>query len=308
MRSSANSFPAARPVTVGFFFSLALSSALAGCGGVEPATEPAEEATPTVQEPLPVRMAPEPRLATPAEVQRHLQQRAEAGLAPLRELEHIVPGAGAGEPHIAPGATPTTLGIGPDVPGGIRTFVTTPGALPPCMVNFNSPVGISMMADQAYTTFTSSPHYQHWCNNNGYLVRTWPISISHYHLAPEAASYCIGTNPKIGTHKVSGVCMNQTDGKNWPRVATNMGGSSGVEFWVKSAGNVGKNFDFRSIDVRSGSVEVWVLKSNGWHFWTGLVPAHWTFPNADNVGILDLFASGKNGTISYDNVEVAVIP
>jgi hypothetical protein len=307
MRSSTSS-SLWRPA-VGSLTTIVLSAALTGCGGAEPegTSTPVEEAALAAEEPRRVRMAPPPLIPTEEELEKHLQQRAASGLGPLPVSQERMLGDHATEIDLAPRATPLTLGIEQEATGGLRTFSATPGSLTPCNVDFAQQSGIAAMANQAYNTFAFAPHYRHWCNNNGYLVRTLSISLDHYHLSPEAAN-CVGSSPKIGTHRVNGVCMNQTEGKFWPRVAGNMGSNTGIEFWVKSAGNVQKNFDFRSFDVISGSAEVWVLKNTGWAMWNNLGPGHWVFPNADNVGYLDLYESGKNGTVFFDNVEVAIIP
>jgi len=285
-----------------FIAGLGLCSLVAACdgGGAD------EIPSPPAPEALAVHIAPAPQRVTKAQLARLATARLEAGPSAQPELdERGLPAIDVRESRpiaiAASTASDDLVTITSPLPAG------TPGALPVCTIDFNSQWGIARMADQAYTTFTSAPHYQHWCNNSSYLVLTWPLNISHYHLGPEAANTCTGTSPNIGI-KSGAQCINQKEGKLWPRVATNMGGNSGVEFWVKSAGNVPKNFDLKSLTVKGGSVEVWVATNTGWWMWTGLGPGYWEFPQGDMIGDLRLFASGMNGTISYDNIQIAVIP
>jgi hypothetical protein len=191
---------------------------------------------------------------------------------------------------------------------GARPLAKT-AALSTCIVDFNSPFSLSLMSDQAYTTFTSSPHYIHGCNSSQYWVYSWPININHFHLVPENSNYCIGSPYKIGVKSGSN-CVSQSDAKNWPRFATNMGGNSGVQFYVKSGSNVRKNFNLQAIRVLSGTMEVYAYRIGiGWWVWYPLTEGNrWYWPANTTVSEIQVFDHGKNGTVTYDNLEVAIIP
>ena len=302
MQASAPFKPAGN-LAVGLLTSLCFTTLLASCDGAD---EPAPQPTAATQ----LRTAPSPQFVTAEHMARLTRERAAVGLRPLQAIdESALPTIDVALPDKVD--LPSTVGLPDTIEAQSASDVTTvisalpagtPGALSPCMVDFNQAAGIAHMPDQAYTTFTGDGgfHYQHWCNNNGYLVLTYPINMDHYHLIPEAANYCSGTKPKMGT-KSGSQCINQVEGKLVPRFAMNMNNNSGVRFWVKSAGNVSKQFDLKSIVVKSGSMEIYIAKSNGWWYWTGLGPAYWEFPQGDNIGEIRIYASGLNGTVGFDN-------
>lgn len=178
-----------------------------------------------------------------------------------------------------------------------------------CNVNFNSSTALARMSDQCYTTFTSPPHYIHPCNSNQYGFYSTPLNTDHFHLVPENSNYCIGSPYKFGV-KSGSSCVSQSDAKYWPRIATNMGGNSGVQFYVKSGSNVRKNFDLQALYVIEGTMEVYAYRIGiGWWVWYPLTAGNrWYWPAGTTVSEIQLFDHGQNGTIVYDNIEIAIHP
>ncbi len=175
-----------------------------------------------------------------------------------------------------------------------------------CKVDFNSSSSLSWMVDQCYSTFATWPYYIHGCPS--YWVYTNPLNLDHFHLTPEASNQCFGTSPKWGTQSGSN-CINQSDAKYWPRIATNMGSNTGVEFYAKSKSDgSSKNMTLKRLVVKSGTVRVVVYRTDigGWWQWTGLGVGAWTWSvNNTNLSKIRIYDTNKNGTVTFDDLEVA---
>lgn len=89
-----------------------------------------------------------------------------------------------------------------------------------------------------------------------------------------------------------------------------MGGNTGVQFYFKSSGNVRKNFDLKAITVISSTMDLYAYRVGvGWWHWSGLTAGRWTFPaNSTNISEVQVFKDGFNGTVVYDNLEIAIRP
>jgi|GEM_PF-2327846 len=181
--------------------------------------------------------------------------------------------------------------------------------LPTCTVDFNSSFSLSLMPGHCSSTFATSPFYIHQCNSS-YWVYSNPVNLDHFHLVAENPNQCYGSGNNWGVQSGSS-CVSQSDAMYWPRIATNMGSNTGVQFYVKSSSNVKKNFDLKAIYVNSSTMDIYVNRVGiGWWHWSGLTsPMRWYFPtNATNVSEVQVFKDGMNGTVTFDNLEVAIIP
>lgn len=252
---------------------------------------PTETGTATIgqpsMDPSAPRPLPEGRPATPAEVARLMAERAKSG-----------------EPVASP-----------DAEGDGQSHEPAPlaksAAEATCVVDFNQSFGLSLMPDQCYSTFAVSPYYSHLCNNQ-YYVYTKPINLDHFHLAAENPNYCFGTSPKWGTWS-NGVCVNQSEAKYWPRRASNMGTNTGINFLVKGPypGYVRKNFNLGAIYAVSGTLDLYAYRVGvGWWHWPNLTsPQRWYWTgNNLNISEISVYHNGLNGTMTFDNLEISIIP
>jgi hypothetical protein len=199
----------------------------------------------------------------------------------------------------------------PVIPGGAKSPVplAKASALSTCTDDFNQSLGLSLIPDHCFNTFAVYPYYIHQCNSS-YWVYSEPLNLDHFHLMPEVSNQCYGTSPNWGT-KSGSSCINQSDAKLWPRRAANMGTNTGVRFYVKGGDNVHRNFNLGAIYASSGTLDVWAYRVGvGWWHWNNLTsPGRWYFPvNNTNISEVQVFENTQNGTISFDNLEINIIP
>lgn len=184
----------------------------------------------------------------------------------------------------------------------------TAAALPSCNVNFNSSVGLGRMPDQAYTTFSSPPHYTQLCNSS-YNVLSEPVNVAHYHLSPERP-FCYSNNyGKMLYREGGGTCINETDAKWFPRFLQNHGGSTGAMFFVRTAQYVRKNFDLQNIWLKSGTVKLLANRVGvGWVTWTINTPGRYSWSAGVTVSELRVLHGSENGVFSMDDLVIAIHP
>lgn len=236
------------------------------------ATTPAAPGAETPSaENLPTLTLPEGRAATAEEVARLEKMRK----APLPEME------------TAPGPLAKAAGL-----------IT-------CNIDFNSAYSLDLLPDNGWKTYATSPNnYKHLCHGIFYHVN--PINSSTVFLSPEATNMCFGPSPYWGVNSAGG-CVNQSDAKNWPRFSGNIGGNTGVQFYLMGSNGQRRKFNLGAVTVRQGTMDIWVYRNNiqGWWHWWGLTPGRWTFPaaNASDLNEIQIFEDGYNGYISFDNIE-----
>jgi hypothetical protein len=175
-------------------------------------------------------------------------------------------------------------------------------------VDFNNSNSLGLMSNQANQSNTVPPHYVHPCNGY-YWTYGQPLNYTSYRLIPENPQWCAGPVPKIG-YKSGAYCVNHTDGKLWPRKAGNVGGNTGVRFYVKSNSNVAKNFDLQAIYINSGTAEIVAYRPGiGWWVWYPLSQgSRWYWPAGTTVTEIQVHSHGKNGYIQFDNLEIGINP
>jgi hypothetical protein len=218
--------------------------------------------------------APEGRPATPEEIARFLAERKDGSV-------------------VLPQSAPAPLAKASAVPG------------PSCMVNFNSSSSISYMSDQAWSTFTSPPHYIHDCTSG--WIYTNPIGTGHFHLNFAHLNTCQGAPYKVGYRQANGSCLNQQDARLYPRTATNMGANTAIQFFAQNSARVRKNFDLKSIRVISGPIQIVGYRTDvGWWQWSPLTPGTWTFYNANNLSEMTVYHNDRVNTYEVDDINVAV--
>jgi hypothetical protein len=96
----------------------------------------------------------------------------------------------------------------------------------------------------------------------------------------------------------------------FPRTASNVGGNTGIGFNVKNQFNTPKNFDLQAIYVNGGTLEIWGNRPGiGWWVWYPLTAGtRWYWPAGTTVSELQVFRNGRNGTFTFDNLEIAINP
>jgi hypothetical protein len=181
-------------------------------------------------------------------------------------------------------------------------------ALATCIVDFNNANSLSFIPNQANQTTVNSPYYMHSCNGSHWAYSS-PINANSFRLIPENPQWCSGPVPYIG-YKSGAYCINHTEGKFWPRKAANTGTNTGVQFFVKSNANVKKNFELQAIYINLGIAEIVAYRPGiGWWVWYPLnAGSRWYWPAGTTVTEIQVYSHGKNGTINFDNLEIAVIP
>jgi hypothetical protein len=183
-------------------------------------------------------------------------------------------------------------------------------AIKSCLIDFNDSFLISLMPDQAWTTFALSPFYIQNCGDGERWVYTQPLNMDHYHLGFEFQSqydFCFGTKPKIG-QMIGSSCANQKEAKFWPRNAQNMQSGSGIDFYARTYGGTRLNFDLKAIRILQGPAIIKVYRNDIGGWWQWELPAgNWTFPvNSTNLRELQVFHRDFNGIFSIDDVKLDV--
>lgn len=182
-------------------------------------------------------------------------------------------------------------------------------ALSACNVDFNSSSALAVVPNQANQGYAHSPgpYYDHTCNG-AYWLKSEPLNTTSYRLVPENSLWCAGWVPMIGC-KIDGYCYNHTEGKLWPRTAGNLGTNTGVQFWAESFSGYSKDFEIRSLYVKSGTVQVAGWRPGiGWWYWYPLTAGTtWTWPAGIPVSQLQIY-SHVGGYITFDNLGVAMVP
>lgn len=217
--------------------------------------------------------APEGRPATAEEIARFLAERKDGQVA-------------------LPLETPTPLAKASAVPGTV------------CNVDFNNAQSLSYMSDQAWSTFSSPPHYIHYCTS-GYLHSN-PIGTGHFHLNFTFLNWCQGSAYKVGYRQPEG-CFYKKDAKLYPRTVSNMGANTAIQFFAANSGGGRKNFNLKSIKVIKGPIQIVGYRTDvGWWQWSPLTPGTWTFYNADNLSEMTVYHNDKINTYEIDDIGVAV--
>lgn len=201
----------------------------------------------------------------------------------------------------------------------IRRFVPDVGrpssdivekAIRSCLIDFNSSTSLSIMPEQAWTTFALSPYYIQNCGDGERWVYTQPLNMDHYHLGFEFQSqynFCFGNPYKVG-QMIASSCANLKDAKLWPRNAQNMQSGSGIDFYARTYGGTRLNFDLKSIRILSGPAIIKVYRNDIGGWWQWELPAGtWTFPyNSANLRELQVFHRDYNGIFNIDDVKLDV--
>ncbi|MEO6095697.1 MAG: hypothetical protein ABIW76_08455 [Fibrobacteria bacterium] len=173
-----------------------------------------------------------------------------------------------------------------------------------CFVNFNSPTGLSYMADKAYTFYATSPYYIQSCSP--YYAYVAPINTTLYYLVPEAANVCTGAYGMMGYGPSYDNCKNQQSAANFPRIAGTIYNTSGLSLILKSSTGQ-KNFRLNSFVGKEGTITVYAYRVGiGWWYW-GPLPSnntYWTFSNAEKVNEVQFFATDRASLISVDDINV----
>lgn len=181
-------------------------------------------------------------------------------------------------------------------------------ALATCIVNFNQANALDALSGDGYNSYIANPYYNHNCNQN-YYVFSWPLNSNQYRLIPEAADWCPVAPNKIG-HSINGSCQQVNQAIYFPRIAGNVGSNTGITFYVRNQLNVLKTFNLQAIYASSGTLEVWGNRPGiGWWIWYPLAsPGRWYWPAGTIVSELQVFSHGKNGYMTFDNLEIAINP
>ena len=89
----------------------------------------------------------------------------------------------------------------------------------------------------------------------------------------------------------------------------NLGTNTGVQFWAESFTGYFKDFEIRSLYVKSGTVQVAGWRPGiGWWYWYPLTAGTtWTWPAGIPVSQLQIY-SNVGGYITFDNLGVAMVP
>lgn len=182
-------------------------------------------------------------------------------------------------------------------------------ALATCIVDFNNANSLALIPNQASQTIALSPFYKHPCNGV-FWAYTNPInSGAGFRLIPENPEYCSGPAPYIG-YKSGASCINQTEGKLWPRMAANLGSNTAVRLIVKNSANIAKNFDLQAIYINSGVAEIVAYRPGiGWWVWYPLnAGSRWYWPAGTAVTEIQVFSHGHTDPVQFDNVEIGILP
>jgi hypothetical protein len=142
---------------------------------------------------------------------------------------------------------------------------------PACVVNFDSPKGLSHMADHAYRRFASSPWYVQPCFPFYALVT--PSVGDRYTLIGEKPDMCIGSYGKMG-HGSDDNCLNQEDAANFMRYATKseMDDPNMALVVTLPQDGVNKIFTANSYYGTDGVVNLYARRSNGsWIHWPTMI-------------------------------------
>lgn len=176
---------------------------------------------------------------------------------------------------------------------------------PTCLVDFNSSVGLSYMADKAYNLYATSPYYYQPCSP--YIALVQPSSgYNNYYLVPEQSNVCTGSYGMMGTGPDFAHCTNQKSAALFPRYAASATiTTGGLGIQVTLAYNAA--FRLNSFVGKSGTIKVVAYRVGiGWWYW-GPLPSnntYWTFSNADNVTSATFYAWDGVNTYAIDNVSV----
>ena len=182
-------------------------------------------------------------------------------------------------------------------------------ALATCIVDFNNAISLGYLYHEAAQFTVNSPWYRHVCNGS-YVVYTQPINAQSYKLYPEKP-YCAGppTMNLIGK-VVDGACVAWEQGKYVPRTVSNLGGSSGVQFYVMDGAGVMKNFNIQAMTMVSGDAQVTANRVGigAWKWYPFDTPTRYFWPAGTAVKWIVVSSNGLNGTVKFDKIEISIIP
>lgn len=181
-------------------------------------------------------------------------------------------------------------------------------ALATCIVDFNNVAALAAMPSQANQGTAMSPWYKHPCNAS-YTVFVQPVNTQYYKVVPENPQACAGPAPLIG-YKSGAYCVGHTEGKYWPRTVGNLGGNTGVRFFVKTNAGASKNFNIEAMTMISGNAQVTAdrVGIGGWIWYPFNTPTRYYWPAGTAVKWIEVASNGLNGYIRFDKVEISIIP
>lgn len=181
-------------------------------------------------------------------------------------------------------------------------------ALATCIVDFNNVSALGSMVNQANQGTAFSPWYKHPCNGS-YTVFVQPVNSQYFNIKPENPQACAGPAPLIG-YKSGAYCVSHTEGKYWPRTVGNLGGNTGVRFFVKTNGGVAKNFNIEAFTMISGNAQITAdrIGYGGWIWYPFNLATRYYWPAGTAVKWIEVSSNGLNGYITFDKVEISIIP
>lgn len=180
-------------------------------------------------------------------------------------------------------------------------------ALPICKSAYGTASALNGITDKAYSSLVTGEYYVQKCNTS-YFFETGPWIGNRWKLIPEAAGWCKGSPFKIGTWS-NGTCAMQTDASLVPRMAGNVGGDSKVHLLVIGPDGKARDWNFHSIYARSGTLEIMAYRPGiGWWYWYPLASPKKHDFGGTPVSDMLVYSENGNGNITFDNVEIAIIP
>jgi hypothetical protein len=222
------------------------------------------------------RMLPEGRKATDAEI------------AKIRAAGKEVPAAD-------PAASPAPL--------------AKAAALPTCLVDFNQVNALDRLPDDGYLGWADGPtYYIHSCNSK-FFVYVMPRNSTSYRLNSEMPNTCAIAPNMMGLYS-NGACINRNQAIYFPRRAGNHFTNTGVQFYVQDNLNQPKNFDLQAIYMYEGTAKIVAYRPGiGWWVWYPLsAGTRWYWPAGTTVTEIRVYDQNDNGSVRFDNLEIAIQP
>ncbi|MBW8888473.1 MAG: hypothetical protein JF616_12015 [Fibrobacteres bacterium] len=177
-----------------------------------------------------------------------------------------------------------------------------------CVIDFDSPKGLSHMEDHAYQRFASSPWYIQPCFPFYALVT--PSVGDRYTLIGEKPDMCVGSYGKMG-HGTDDNCTNQDDAEFFPRYASKSEWDDPNMALVVTLPEDGINniFTANSYYGTDGVVSLYGRRSNGsWIHWPHIIfdqgDRRIILAGGTNLTELDFRSGTPSEGFAIDNIKI----
>lgn len=181
-------------------------------------------------------------------------------------------------------------------------------------VDFNDQMALTIIPDQAKSTFATSPFYiqqvgNAWIhvkeNNGAGYNPAFTSSYNHYHLSYQNFAPCITSGGQFG--KPSGSSCVNINPVLEPRKLDTHYGNQWIKIYAYDYDSPQRTFDLLGIKVTNGPIQLWFKKkSGGWLKWSSLGTGTWNLSAYSTEITQVLIAGTGSSSIGFDNVKVKV--